>query len=126
MPSSCIALLLVVLALPAACGFYLPGIAPVNHADGENIDVKVTSITSTTAQLPYEYYSLPFCSPETTEIQELNLGEILQGDRIQNSPYSLQMGKEVTGCKILCAKKYDPKQIEQLVDKIHDDYYINW
>jgi len=49
--------------------------------------VKVNKLTSTKTQLPYSYYSLPFCKPDTIVDSAENLGEVLRGDRIENSPY---------------------------------------
>ena len=45
-------------------------------------------------KLPYKYYSLKFCEPEggVKDMAE-TLGEVLGGDRIENSPYELFMGK---------------------------------
>lgn len=39
--------------------------------------------------LPYEYYSLPYCRPEKIVSSAENLGEVLRGDRIENSPYTV-------------------------------------
>lgn len=42
--------------------------------------------------MPYDYYSLPFCRPPegVRRIKEsANLGTILEGLRIENSPYNL-------------------------------------
>ena len=41
-------------------------------------------------QLPYDYYSLPFCRPPTIEESAENLGEVLSGDRIENSMYMVR------------------------------------
>ena len=49
--------------------------------------MKVNKLTSTKTQLPYSYYSLPFCKPDTIVDSAENLGEVLRGDRIENSPY---------------------------------------
>ena len=73
-------------------------------------------MTSVKTQLPYEYYSLPFCQPESdVHYKSLNLGkvlgvnsfgfyyllslsspplpmhtgEVLRGDRIVNTPYQV-------------------------------------
>ena len=69
--------------------FYIPGVAPkgfffsphshhhnpsyecffaihnllIEFSDGENIDVKVNSLTSADVFVPYDFYSLPFCQP---------------------------------------------------------------
>lgn len=58
------------------------------------LQVKVNKITSTKTQLPYEYYSLDYCKPGKIINSAENLGEVLRGDRIENSPY------------IVCYKSY--------------------
>lgn len=47
--------------------------------------VKMTS--SKRPKLPYEYYYLPFCRPSKLRNTRENLGEVLRGDRITNTPY---------------------------------------
>ena len=48
-------------------------------------------MTSIHTQLPYEYYSLKFCPPEEDiQYRSLNLGEVLRGDRIVNTPYMVK------------------------------------
>ena len=66
-----------------ADGFYVPGVAPVEFKKGQKIEVKAVKMTSTHTQLPYEYYSLPFCLPKngTFIYKSENLGEVLRGDR---------------------------------------------
>lgn len=54
---------------------------------GDDLNVKVKGLTSTRTQLPISYYSLPFCRPEKIKDDAENLGEILLGDRSENSPY---------------------------------------
>jgi len=51
--------------------------------------VKVNKLTSIKTQLPYSYYSLPFCRPKKIVDSTENLGEVLRGDRIENAPYSV-------------------------------------
>jgi transmembrane 9 superfamily protein 2/4 len=115
---------LALLACHGSSGFYLPGIAPIDRLEGEKIDIQVSSLTSS-AGLPFEQYTVPFCAPEKVDSEAENLGEVLRGERIQNSPYNLTMGQELS-CKILCKRKYDSKQVEQFTDLIHDDYVLNW
>jgi transmembrane 9 superfamily protein 2/4 len=67
--------------------FYLPGVAPEQFIDGQIVDLKVNKLTSVHTQLPYQYYSLPFCKPPKITDKVENLGEILRGDRIENSLY---------------------------------------
>ena len=53
------------------------------------LKVKVNKLTSTKTQLPYSYYSLPYCRPEKIVDSAENLGEVLRGDRIENSAYEV-------------------------------------
>ena len=84
------ALLLLALASSVASAFYLPGVAPRDYAKGDAINVKVIKLDSIKTQLPYDYYSLPFCRPPAVEESAENLGEVLSGDRIENSMYKVR------------------------------------
>ncbi len=53
------------------------------------IKLYVSKITSTKTQMPYDYYSLPYCKPNKQGLQSENLGEVLSGDRIENSIYKV-------------------------------------
>ena len=84
--------------------FYVPGVAPKEFKQGNDIEVKVSLIiisliyflttcifkaiklTSTRTQIPYEFYSVPFCKPTgAIHYKSENLGELLRGDRIVNT-----------------------------------------
>ena len=83
---------LLALALCAAAeAFYLPGVAPQDYARDDIVYMKVNKLSSTRTQLPFEYYSLPYCRPSKVAHSVENLGEVLRGDRIENSLYSLEM-----------------------------------
>jgi len=47
----------------------------------------VNKLSSAVTQLPYNFYSLPFCKPADLSNAVENLGEVLHGSVIQNSPY---------------------------------------
>ena len=51
----------------------------------------MNKLSSIKTQLPYEYYSLPYCRPEKIVHSAENLGEVLRGDRIENSLYQVCM-----------------------------------
>jgi transmembrane 9 superfamily protein 2/4 len=74
-----------------AHAFYLPGVAPIEYNTGDRVYLSVNQLTSVHTQLPMRYYTLPFCQPEAIEDDRENLGEILLGDRIENSPYMVRM-----------------------------------
>lgn len=52
--------------------------------------MKVNKLSSVRTQLPYEYYSLPYCKPKKIIDSAENLGELLRGDRIENSLYQVR------------------------------------
>lgn len=61
---------------------------------------QVNSLTSFETELPYEYYTMPFCKPEEGVhriANSANPGTILQGLRIENSPYKfiVKVGADV-------------------------------
>lgn len=113
--------------------FYIPGVAPIEYADGDSVDVKSVKMTSTVAFLPFEYYSLPFCRPKKLRYRPENIGEILRGDRITNTPYALKMNQNVT-CRLLCpdsaanaeGKEYSKRDIRNFVEKIKRQYRAQW
>ncbi|BAT04675.1 Os08g0276000 [Oryza sativa Japonica Group] len=86
MAISPVAAMALAIALAALClaglaaGFYLPGVAPNNFDKKDPLQVKVNKLTSIKTQLPYSYVD-----------SAQNLGEVLRGDRIENSPYTFEM-----------------------------------
>jgi transmembrane 9 superfamily member 2/4 len=65
---------------------YLPGLDHQYYNSGDFIEVKTRKLISTQS-LPYDYYSLKFCEPDPRKYSAESLGEILFGDRIENSLY---------------------------------------
>jgi len=66
------------------------------------------------ALLPYEYYVLPFCRDgvDLSHQEALNLGEVLRGSRIFNTPYKFAMGEDLS-CRILCQKTYTQEEVQE-------------
>jgi len=87
--------------------------------------MKVNTLTSVRTQLPYNYYALPYCRPKEVRERIENLGEILAGDVIQNSPYQLRMQVNET-CKVLCQVKVTEEHKEQFRNMIDNEYQVNW
>jgi transmembrane 9 superfamily protein 2/4 len=105
---------------------YLPGIAPVDYDSGESVDLKVNKLTSTHTQIPYDYYKLKFCRPQDgIKAYSENLGELLSGDRIENSPYDVKMLKEES-CRILCQVKYSKEDAKEFKTMVKSQYHNNW
>ncbi|KAH0888032.1 hypothetical protein HID58_050461 [Brassica napus] len=116
--------LILLLCVHVAHSFYLPGVAPQDFEKGDELKVKVNKLTSIKTQLPYSYYSLPFCQPKKIVDSTENLGEVLRGDRIENAPYSFKM-REAQMCNVLCQVTLDEKTAKAFKEKIDDEYRVN-
>ena len=88
-------------------------------------------MTSTHTLLPVDYYRLPFCRPEGgPKMDNENLGEFLAGDRIESSPYLLQMKKDMY-CEQVCVAnlgRADQAGVSpnKVVKAIRKNYHNNW
>ena len=63
----------------AQAATYLPGVAPRSYSPEDSLKLYVNKLTSTHTQIPYDYYSLPFCKPDNVVNAVENLGEVLHG-----------------------------------------------
>mmetsp|Transcript_8138 Transcript_8138/g.26695 ORF Transcript_8138/g.26695 Transcript_8138/m.26695 type:complete len:650 (-) Transcript_8138:217-2166(-) len=117
-------LALVLLLGGANAVYYLPGVAPVSYRPGSTVQLSVNKLTSTHTQIPYDYYSLPFCHPKIKEQAE-NIGERLAGDRIENSLYKLHVSEDEQ-CKIVCKKRVGKSGARAFAQSIDDDYRVHW
>ena len=107
--------------------FYVPGVAPQDFSEGDKIEVRAIKMTSAHTQLPYEYYSMDLCKPESgvLEYSSQNLGQIIRGERIVNTPYNIEMNRNVK-CKVLCKdKKWDVKSSKDAVYRIEHEYFVH-
>eukprot|EP00892_Ulva_mutabilis_P011238 jgi/Ulvmu1/8487/UM044_0021.1 len=114
------------LAAGPVTAFYLPGVAPKDYSKGQPISgLKVNKLSSSKTQLPYEYYSLPYCTPDKIISSAENLGEVLRGDRIVNSKYELSMGVDEQ-CKVLCRiESLTEAQAKAFRTRIEEEYRVN-
>jgi transmembrane 9 superfamily protein 2/4 len=106
--------------------FYLPGSYLHPYTDGTELYVKVNSITSIETELPYSYYSLPFCRPVDgiKKVAE-NIGELLMGDEIENSPYMFKMREDKANVKLCVTKALTEKDVKHFQQRIDDFYQVN-
>lgn len=118
--------LAICLIFQSCYGFYLPGSYPHKYAVGDPLSVKVNSLTSIDTEMPFSYYSLPFCKPqEGVKDSAENLGELLMGDRIENSPYLFKM--HINESKIFLCKtdKLSGDHLKILKERIDEMYQVN-
>ncbi|KAL6532723.1 Transmembrane 9 superfamily member 11 [Orobanche gracilis] len=107
-------------------GFYLPGSYPHKYGISDYLSVKVNSLTSIDTELPFSYYSLPFCQPkEGIKDSAENLGELLMGDRIENSPYRFRMYTNETDIFLCQTKPLSADEFKLLKKRIDEMYQVN-
>uniref|UniRef100_A0A7S1NLI2 Transmembrane 9 superfamily member n=1 Tax=Eutreptiella gymnastica TaxID=73025 RepID=A0A7S1NLI2_9EUGL len=115
--------------LQGIAAFYLPGVSPVEYEMGDPLTIKVNSIKSVKTAIPYDYYSLMFCRPNTggpIKADVENFGEILWGDVIKPARYQASMKMDVSCAKLCTTKPKDKdgklRQIRKLKKRIDDEY----
>ncbi|KAA8526661.1 hypothetical protein F0562_008136 [Nyssa sinensis] len=115
----------VVLVSHACNGFYLPGSYMHTYSTGEEILAKVNSLTSIETELPFSYYSLPYCKPlKGIKKSAENLGELLMGDQIDNSPYRFRMN--INESVYLCTTNLlSENEVKLLKQRTRDLYQVN-
>ena len=60
--------------------------------ENSSIDLYVNKVDSEKTQLPFSYNYLNYCSPANPTKAPESLGQILRGDSVEKSPYSIHMG----------------------------------
>ncbi|KAL9242014.1 hypothetical protein vseg_016061 [Gypsophila vaccaria] len=117
-------IVLLVAVVDLSHSFYLPGVAPRDFQRGDSLQVKVNKLSSTKTQLPYDYYFLDYCKPQKIVNSAENLGEVLRGDRIENSVYTFKMREELS-CQVRCRRKLTAEAAKNFKEKIDDEYKVN-
>ncbi|XP_071703375.1 transmembrane 9 superfamily member 11-like [Rutidosis leptorrhynchoides] len=119
-------LLIYCVILEIVHGYYLPGSFPHKYDVGDRLSVKVNSLTSIETEIPYGYYTLPFCKPpEGIKDSTENLGELLMGDRIENSPYRFKMYKNQTEIFLCKSNPLSHDEYNTLTKRIDEMYQVN-
>ncbi|KAL6532783.1 Transmembrane 9 superfamily member 12 [Orobanche gracilis] len=113
------------LIFQASNGFYLPGSYMHTYSTGDEIYAKVNSITSIETELPFSYYTLPYCKPRGgIKKSAENLGELLMGDQIDNSPYRFRVN--VNESLYLCTTHpLTENEVKLLKQRTRDLYQVN-
>lgn len=122
-------LILSLLALVAtASAYYLPGVTAKDYAVGDPVPLTVNALRSPHSVIPYDYYykKFKFCTPEGGATPDRsNLGSVLFGDRVFTSAFDLKMQKNTT-CNLLCTEKLESVNVNFLIERIQERYFLNW
>ncbi|XP_077559660.1 transmembrane 9 superfamily member 1-like [Haemaphysalis longicornis] len=73
----------------------------------------------------YHYYQLPVCRPDKIVHRSLTLGEVLDGDRMAESMYSINF-KVPVDKKVLCTVHFSAEEFKKLKEAIEDLYYFEF
>jgi transmembrane 9 superfamily protein 2/4 len=127
-----------VFSLTTLCtGFYLPGVAEKSYSATAPPILKVNKLTSINTQLPFKYYYLPFCSPPRKDLHDApeNLGEVIRGDKIEDSVYEI-IPKIEQKCKAInylstvgnseTCSTYKQADLKKFASFIKDHYRVQW
>ncbi|KAJ9558959.1 LOW QUALITY PROTEIN: hypothetical protein OSB04_013573, partial [Centaurea solstitialis] len=71
----------------------------------------------------YQYYDLPFCTPEQVIPKKATLGEALNGVRLTNTLYTLNFRQDKVG-ETLCNKKLKRDDLKTFRNAITNDFYF--
>ncbi|XP_062107068.1 transmembrane 9 superfamily member 12 [Humulus lupulus] len=124
-PSIRRAFLVLVFFAHACNGFYLPGSYMHTYSKQDEIFAKVNSLTSIETELPFSYYSLPYCKPRGgIKKSAENLGELLMGDQIDNSPYRFRMNTNET-IYLCTTSPLNENEVKLLKQRTRDLYQVN-
>ncbi|ORC90225.1 putative endosomal integral membrane protein [Trypanosoma theileri] len=107
--------------------FYIPGVQPTYYEEGEDVHFTVNSLRSLRELFPQEYYKLPFCAPPVITTKVEAIGEVIWGDRMQNSLYTVKMKQntncmKLPGCDVVKNNAKIKKNIGQLENYIEQGY----
>ncbi|KAM7542392.1 hypothetical protein Aperf_G00000013192 [Anoplocephala perfoliata] len=122
-----ISFLLLTFLIPLDNCFYVPGLSPVEYGLGDDISVKAVKVWSSNTQMPIDFYNyLSFCNLEGKHSYEnLNIGEVLRGDRVVEAPFKITMLKPVkcqSACKTL---SLTAEKVDDLIHLVDNDYIVN-
>src|SRR3989338_2949724 len=107
---------LLCLVLVCCTGAVLGDLDAHSYTVGEEVILWVNKVGPfRNPQETYFYYSLPFCQPrEYIQSDHNSLGESLQSYDLTMSPLEILFRTESPGEKLLCTKKFTPKEADQM------------
>ena len=81
-------------------------------------------MTSNSALIAYDYYSLKFCEhPAGVQYSKENIGEMILGDRNVVIPISFTVLEDMS-CRVVCKKSYSDIDTDSLISRISHEYFI--
>jgi len=115
--SSFLSAIMFIFLFTVSSAVYMPEVRPYDFSYGEEIPLKINSMTSI-RKIPKDSYLPPFCGPEGG-------GEFPTDNKIQNSPYTIHMLQDVF-CAVVC--QIGLRRVDSKLLKMHIKYayHHNW
>ena len=89
----------------------------------KNIQLHESNVSDRFHSETYQYYTLPFCKNEKTKYKPEYLGEVLNGDRLVNTPYDIKFREDIAD-EQLCKRELTQAEQQKMKNAIiHDFYY---
>lgn len=121
-------LALVLFTASSSC-FYLPGVSPRAYKKGDSVALYVNALSAEDSLIPYDYYheEFHFCRPQGEPVpQRESLGSILFGDRLFNSPFTINALEEQKCVKLCGPVSIPPEDSSFIYERIVEEYSNNW
>jgi transmembrane 9 superfamily protein 2/4 len=112
------AALAVALAVTAASAMYVPTYPRYLYGDGDVVAIRVNSLRSASELVPLNFYRMPYCAPKVIEPVQESLGEILFGDNMLSSAYSVRMLRNVTCARVTPCQDNNADQVKAAIDDV--------
>ncbi|UPQ97787.1 nonaspanin [Chloropicon primus] len=106
------------------CCLAMMGAEAVTYENGETVSMFANKVGPfNNPSETYEFYNFPFCEAEKKKEKLLYLGEVLEGDRLVNTPFKIGF-KEDKPDEKLCSQEISAEQHKLLKHAIENDYYF--
>jgi transmembrane 9 superfamily member 2/4 len=92
---SCVAICMVLAQCLVSTSAYLPGVGPRRYKQRQPLELELNELTSMRTQVPYDFYSLPFCPLAHHKHKRESLGEQLEGEVAEESAFKLEVNVQV-------------------------------
>ncbi|KAG5189977.1 EMP/nonaspanin domain family protein [Tribonema minus] len=102
---------------------YLPGVGPRKYKSMQELSLELNELTSMRTQIPYDFYSLPFCPLANHKMKRESLGEQLEGEVKEESAFKLNVNQQTT-CAQLCERELNAKDIKRFQTAINEEYQV--
>ena len=101
-------------------GLAWPGVAIREYKDGETVPMLANKLSSVRTQIPRSFYALPGCVPHQLTRAPESLGEVMNGNLVQNAPFELRFGLSRT--LVLCKVELDNRGRLLWAKRVREDY----